>query len=351
MSFSVLPSIRSIPAHLEKLGSRIEVVSFDVFDTMLLRIISPEAVVKSASQRLANKLVAVGGMVPTAEQIRQHRLDYKMTSEKHPVRGESEWLVEEWLASLAKDWRLDTEQVCRLGLDAEMSAERCHNRVVTGAPELLRTLSERGYRLMALSDTTLNAKLLRELLEGFGIHFETVFSSGTLKRSKRKGGGFPHVSRRLGLPARAFLQVGDNWKADFVRPTQHGWNSVWVPHRRPEAPVWTWRSRGIRGDKRAQLRAIGRALSADSAPSTSHPLFRIGHDTIAPVLILLTLMQWRLFTRHSVSLALFMARDAFTMFDVANRLIRCCLGFRPFGTFDCRGVRSVWLIPAICCPT
>ena len=207
---------------------RIEVVSLDVFDTLLDRLIPSTRVAQLSAEYLAARLP--GANDPAA--ILRSRLHYKQTKEA----AGKEWIVADWLSGWAKANDYDPAFVRRAGRDAELAAETISLRLTNETKETFRWLKEQELTLIAVSDMWLESEWLQALLRSFDLHFHAVFSSGSLEASKRQGTIFAPLQNRLALPASAFLHLGDNLNNDFLKPRRAGWNAAWIPQQRHRFP-------------------------------------------------------------------------------------------------------------------
>lgn len=115
--------------------------------------------------------------------------------------------------------------------------------VAPGAPEVLRALRARGYRLALLTNTS--SRGLRERLAEMGLleFFDVVATRDDVPDLKPLAGGLLHVLRRLGAVRRAYM-VGDAWiDAEAARGAGVPFIGVGPRRAAVEArglPVWAW---------------------------------------------------------------------------------------------------------------
>ena len=131
---------------------------------------------------------------------------------------------------MAKRHSLDPTILYRLSRQAELASETNCLSLAPGAVDSISMARDHGLQTIAISDMWLDQDWLKDLLEGFGLIFDAVFSSGSLGVSKRRGTIFKQIEVNLSLSAKNFIHVGDNLKADFIRPRLAGWQSIWMPH-------------------------------------------------------------------------------------------------------------------------
>nr|VFK66268.1 MAG: FMN phosphatase YigB, HAD superfamily [Candidatus Kentron sp. UNK]VFK71897.1 MAG: FMN phosphatase YigB, HAD superfamily [Candidatus Kentron sp. UNK] len=216
-------STTKIVKKLEKHSDSIRVVSFDIFDTLLDRRIPDAYVSHIAADILAKQYPNTAN----AEQILQSRTRYRLAHEK----SGTPWLLSAWLAHWANENGLSGSLVIEAGCQAELSAECAGLDLADGAPGLLRYIKSSGYTVIATSDMWLDSDWLNKLLVSFGLVFDRVYSSGTVKKNKRRGDIFAFIENDISRPAKAFLHIGDNVLNDVIRPRQAGWESLWMPQK------------------------------------------------------------------------------------------------------------------------
>ena len=219
LNFKVLTS------YLNRNRLDLKVVSFDIFDTLLIRLLSPERVMQVAAQKLSELL----DQPHLASPFFKSRLEYKKKMDDLYPYGEAEWTVSQWLEALPEELGINFKNLTEIGRQAELEAEQLSLRLADDAGEALSFVKRQGLRTIAISDMWLDTRWLKDLLYSFGLCFDYVFSSGTLKASKRRGTIFPLVEKELDSDSKAFLHVGDNLKADWLRPRLAGWRSIWMP--------------------------------------------------------------------------------------------------------------------------
>lgn len=112
-----------------------------------------------------------------------------------------------------------------LGSDADLRQEIITRFVPRrGMLEEADRLREMGLGVSILSDQT---DWLDEIdgKTGFSRHFDHVFNSFYLKKSKRDGSLFPQIAAQLGRIAEEILFVDDN-AGNVARAASHGWKTV-----------------------------------------------------------------------------------------------------------------------------
>ncbi|GAB4170283.1 MAG: hypothetical protein Kow00100_10950 [Geothermobacteraceae bacterium] len=213
-SANALVRIMSEPGFLD----RFEVVSFDVFDTLLYRKCAPEAVLQNIHRALEKRLQAVG--LPLQIPLSRARdLAYRKLAAQKVAQGLDfevglQEMIPEWLrlvsgrsdlpAELAEDF-WSTE------IDFEKRSIFANGVFI----ELLHLCRERGKRVVFTSDMYLGRACIETILAEHGFEgFSAGYVSGDHCLLKRTGRLFQLLLQNEGVAPDQVLHVGDDRRAD-----------------------------------------------------------------------------------------------------------------------------------------
>lgn len=229
---------KAIDRALDESGAR--VVSFDVFDTLLLRNNKPEtARYHELSARIRDRLAGSVPKPPSDIDLLLARLQGMAFSyrTRKAVDGCREGHIEQVVryARTALNLPRDAEQTF---LDAELDYETANltvNPVLAGVASAFRA---KGGKVILISDMYLGAKeiatILARLSSGVATWYDKIYSSADHIVSKRSGKIFPFIEKDLDLAAKQFLHIGDAWEGDVARPREAGWSALHFPISREE---------------------------------------------------------------------------------------------------------------------
>ncbi len=221
------PSVQSI---LERVRNfPLKILSFDVFDTALLRNPVAEAVrFFEMAQRFLDHQGDLADLSPTdlfLARVFAARACYEMA----PLRsGNREGTVSEIArvtCELAGIPHL-TEAYLQNELDYE-SDNLTPNDLIPTLIDLLPA----SVQVVFLSDMYLQREPISRLLK---VHFpnleiSTVYSSADGFGSKRAGSLFKKLENEFGEDPDAFLHIGDNLYSDYRSALDAGWNAIYLP--------------------------------------------------------------------------------------------------------------------------
>jgi FMN phosphatase YigB (HAD superfamily) len=202
---------------LPRLKAEIEaakMVSFDLFDTVLLRpSLSPDAV-----QRYAGRLLALEH--PDAPDFFSAR-----KAAEHAARAAKDWAgdvgLDEIYAQLPAAFTPPMRARAR-ALELEVEKQL----VLTRAPvtEALAYARSLGKRVIAVSDTYFGKAEIEALLEAAGLAgaFDAIHLSSEAGARKDRGDLWPHVLKAEGVAPKDWLHIGDNEVSDMQRAGDRG---------------------------------------------------------------------------------------------------------------------------------
>ena len=318
------------------------VASFDVFDTVLTRLVGgPRQVFVETGRRLRRAHV-IDVSPEVYASVREDVLArFTVDVRRHPPLR-----------------RVAAEVADRLGLDAacaetlyetELAVERDVLRAVPGLVEHVRAERRRtGRGVLFVSDTPLPTDFLQGLLEreGLFVDGDVLFTSADRGQSKQDGALYDHVRAEQGAAPADFKHTGDDNEADVVHARQHGWQAslrtnarFTAAERRLDAAAVSTDGLGPRLAGAGRLGRL-RAVAEGAEPEIS----AIGADTALPLLVgfgLWVLSQARL---HGLDRLYFVARDGEILREVTQALATA-----RGDAVECRylyGSRRVWQLAA-----
>jgi predicted HAD superfamily hydrolase len=256
MSAVRLDNIRDALNYLRK--PECGVLSFDVFDTLLLRNGQPElARFRRIAQRQTEAIRLKSGLDLTVDDVHYARvLAHRLTYATAPVyRENAEGTIQEICRLTAQALRLPETMIGLLHQE-ELAYERSALRPNMKLVPLMDEARELHKPIILISDMYLTASDIGHLLDAhFGpLDIRSIFVSSEYGHTKHQGGLYRLVRRRLNVGTGRVLHLGDNHHSDVVRASQYGLAACWLPRH----PLWTRVHRAR--DRRARWR-YGRAFA------------------------------------------------------------------------------------------
>jgi len=256
-----------------------DLVSFDVFDTLVTRACAAPAEV---FRFLAlEPPLCIAGMSPS--ELAAHR----RAAETEARRLRAAKTRTDAEVSLAE---IHDQLALRLGVDtsaafaaAELAAE---HRLVRANPRVVAWLDaarNAGKRVLAISDTWYSAQQVQAMLAAVGIdiHLAAIYTSSDARATKQDGRLFAVVQSREGVVPARWLHVGDHGVSDHQTPRRLGLQTLLQPFdgaREVPSPALT-----LAGSIRTGLTAAARHRRENAA-------WRIGYRALGPLLT--AFAQW-----------------------------------------------------------
>jgi FMN phosphatase YigB (HAD superfamily) len=228
MAFNTYYSIPPLVARGRELAEDVDVVSFDLFDTLLIRRIHDPDLVKLPVARFIAAKAAGCGLNWSWQKVqnlrdsieKRHRAETGKDFADHEAcypRFMVELLVEIFGGEQGKALLQEVT-------DYELFMENSMLVPRQGMAEWLVELAGKGKKIFIISDIYLPAEHLRVLVRHAGLleHVVEVISSADTFLAKASGKAYGFIEEKFGLDRRKWLHVGDNPISDGLRPSEFG---------------------------------------------------------------------------------------------------------------------------------
>lgn len=208
---------------------RVELVSFDLFDTLLCRLVPKP---RDLFFVLGARLQQVLGISPLSFMRLRERAELALRRRFVGERGHSEITLREIYEALASDVRFE---LCRaapeqLTWEAEWLLEKQLVRAQPIGVDLLNHALAAGKRVVFTSDTYFEEWQIRELLDAAGVPVAgDLFISCERKKTKRAGSLFKELLACVGVEADRIIHIGDRADSDVAVPGSLGMRTWQMP--------------------------------------------------------------------------------------------------------------------------
>lgn len=302
----------AVPALLSRQES-LQVLSLDLFDTLLLRPPAAEALWLRQWAEGVERVLAI----PAERLLAARRQAWKPAIRACGVsRPDPEPTHRALLAETLRQVGIngaETDAFFQLleGLELEAIAALTHPD--PAAVQLVNRARDSGLTTVITSDMYLSAESLAQLLERHGLQgFTRIYVSSEAGRTKFSGRLFDHLLQQEGVPPSRVLHVGDHPWSDGIAPASRGIRSRWIgPASTPRAirTAVLSRSLGRASESKDPAEQLGRQVLGP-ALSPAVPLLRARLEALAP------------------DLALYVARDGELLLQLMNASVDAS-GYQP----------------------
>lgn len=190
--------------------SKYDVISFDVFDTLIFRAIEDP---KDLFWLVGNRFKITN--------YKQIRADIEKEARKNVINGEAD--IDKIYDIISKRFGIDKQKA--IEYEFELETKMCFSNPYM--KKIYDELIKRGKCVVATSNMYLNEKYLKILLDrcGYG-NLSKIFVSCDYKCNKRNGELQKKVQNCLG-DSLSYIHVGDNYEADIEGSRKIGWQAIY----------------------------------------------------------------------------------------------------------------------------
>lgn len=228
MSIQTFSALDDLITTLRSNSDAFDVISFDMFDTLLVRRVADPDKVKNATTRYIDNLAKQKGLWSSFFMVDSLRNEIE---EEHRSRNGKQYPDHEanydhFMPELLKTHFGDhySDELFHQVAEHEMQIESDMLVARQGFSSLLDFLKEQGKRMFLLSDMYLPSHYLQRLLADKQLdqYFEAIVSSADSFNAKASGTAFPLLAEKHQLNKERWLHVGDHPWSDGEKPAEFG---------------------------------------------------------------------------------------------------------------------------------
>ncbi len=208
-------------------SSEIDTVSFDVFDTLVVRpFFQPTDLFYLLNDEFA-KLTSLNSYLLFSDiRVNAERECRKAIRATHPAWEDV--TLEEIYAQIARDYPIPQEALDRLReMECELEIRFCTARGM--GKQLAELAGFCNKRVIICSDMYLPRDTVESILQKSEISYDKLYLSSELREGKWTCHLFGRVQKELGLSADRLLHIGDNFESDVKNPRKLGWHAAHLP--------------------------------------------------------------------------------------------------------------------------
>lgn len=196
---------------MKKLIRNAKIISFDVFDTLIMRIVdTPETIFEVVGAVCGLKDFSV------KRQKMQQQASMKAERELHIPHANMTQIYE--YISQHINGEIDWEKVRELEMQIEYDA-------LVANPEMYKIYlyaKSLGKKVIVVSDMYLDGAFLEKVLIHCGYKMDVVYDSADVHRTKFRGDMYDHVLQEEQVEPEYLLHIGDNYESDVINAQKAG---------------------------------------------------------------------------------------------------------------------------------
>lgn len=321
MTFHTYNSLQSLIAEGNERVKEKDIVSFDLFDTLLVRRVHDPDLVKLPVARLIAELakkksISIGWQ--TVQKLRDmvEQRQRAKTAEKFDDHEACYPLfMRETLLDIFKDQFSEAvfDEVTKYELFMENSMLVPRQQLF----DWVKELSRQGKRIFIISDMYLPATHLKVLVEHAGLsnYVEEVISSADTFLAKASGKGYEFIHEKFTLAKNRWIHIGDNPFSDGMRAVEFGIEALIIRDPREDQRKSIVKRYVNYSDGRPFWR--GRALQQLMAPiegenSPQNSLYNEGYNFLGVLVGCFVQELVERCRKNSISKVFFLSREGWT---------------------------------------
>lgn len=297
-----------------------DVISFDIFDTLVSRIFYRP---KDLFSLIQSKISTMDCMLNFSEIIdgfTEMRIQAESDARIRKVSshgGEPEILISDIYNEISRKLPILTQSIIDLLIEIEIECEKNILYKCPKGEELFKKARMSKAKVILISDMYLPSSTLREILISCGYELDNieVFSSGEEGYSKHSGALYSVVAKKLSLEKTRWIHIGDNPHADITNAEKFGIKSMlatWSEYSHERS--YHWKAKDVIGEslyKSTELK--------QTSGFYDNPLSEIGFKVFGP--LMLGYISWLTSQLKNLNIdkALFLARDAHLIHKIYNK--------------------------------
>jgi FMN phosphatase YigB (HAD superfamily) len=191
-----------------------EVVSFDVFDTAIVRPFLHHNEMYYIIEKLIPNKKFCNVRIKTERNLRKKLIHSQKVKEEITI------------ADIYEHIHIDKEKAIATELNFDI--EICKKRQYVY--KLYKFALNLGKKIIFISDITYSSEVVKEILHKNGYtHYDALYVSSQNNLSKHQGGLYKKVLFELNIDPHRVLHIGDSIKADIHQARKHGIKPLYIP--------------------------------------------------------------------------------------------------------------------------
>lgn len=224
-------SAEKLDMSFDEVSENTKVVSFDVFDTLLIRRLGNPATIWNVMEPQVCEMISSHGYdVPSFFTFSEERLyAAKIALERVKKMGREDVELKDIYDVFCERMSYDSQILCPLLTTLE---ERTERRFITARKEgrdLYSKAKQKGKKVIFVSDMYLSHGFVSTLLKENGFEEDTLYISSDIGLRKKSGSIWKHVLNDNDVTANEVLHIGDDISGDIETPLSRGFNVLHLP--------------------------------------------------------------------------------------------------------------------------
>ncbi|WP_346686692.1 HAD-IA family hydrolase [Megamonas hypermegale] len=210
------------------LNPTVKIISFDVFDTLIVRPFLYPTDVFNLLEIFANETLNIMDKIS----FKNIRVEAEKLARQKSMLEKPMWedITLDDIYIVVKELTNFSEDIIEKIKNKEIELELKYCKTRNFAKELFELALSQGKRIIITSDMYLSKDIIKEILNNNGYNgFSNIYVSSEIKLTKSTGNLFNYIAKELNIPSKQILHIGDNYFADVENAKKSGWQSYHLP--------------------------------------------------------------------------------------------------------------------------
>lgn len=240
--------------------SNYKYISFDIFDTLLVRnIVKNETIFDIVGKRAFDYGIIKDNLFFNERKIAQDIASKKANN------------AEFSLQDIYNNINCYSEEQKEKLMELEVLVEKTMIQINKELFEVYLWCKKNNKYIIATSDMYLDSSVINEILQENNIYVDKLYVSSEIGKNKRTGTIFNYILKDLKLCKNELIHIGDNFKSDYIMPQFNGVRSFYYK-----------KEKSLYGDLQIQEEVMYRVIQNNKE---NDPYFNIGMKILGPLLL------------------------------------------------------------------
>lgn len=274
--------------YIKKEIDKHDIISFDIFDTLLVRMTrNPRDIFYIVEQEYNKNFKKNGEFYYTrinSEKKARFNSDREEISIEEIYENMDNFNEEE------KKWLIDKE------LEIESNLLILNPKIIP----IYKYCVEKNKKIIIESDMYLSKERIVSILEKYKINYYRIFLSSEIYKTKRSGSMFEYMLEELNANSKDILHIGDSIKSDFISPLKKNIKSILIGKNYKKTT------------KKITFKEFDKLINLKYAKKSDF-FWNIGFDILGPFYLSYSLWLQRNFREKEIQKVFFLSRDGYIM--------------------------------------
>ena len=293
-------NMKRVFKQIKKKIDNVDVISFDVFDTLIKRdVLIPTDIFKIVEKRY-NLLYET-----KINNFCHERITAEKTARE---KKKQEVNIDDIYISMRY-----ADEIKNILKNIEIEVEMDYCKINKEIEEIYEYCKEKNKKVICISDMYLSKNVVKNILEENGIYADDIFVSSEYKENKLSGKLFDVVIKKLNINKSQIIHIGDSYKADFLSPIK---NRIKAYHIRKFENKCNF-LKIKREEKEISLSIIYAMINNNIALNNSY-YEKLGYEIFGPICSSFTNWIHKIISENKIENILFCARDMKLIQEIYN---------------------------------